>query len=743
MRVEAIRFSSRTRFAAWIFFGMVSVGLGQIKTPIVKNGDCPTLTRKSQAMDAHFHNVVANNTLGQQPNTIQNPLTPQQSINCMEVPSGFTMELWASEADLGIKAVQAFNFDERGRMWAIETFDYPNEMSSSQIYDGHDRVIILEDTNGDRVADKLTEFVGGLNMPTSVLPVNEGVLVVVPPVVLLFKDANGDDKADNARGQTVLSGLRKFDTHGSASNLHYGLDNWYYAHNGYNPATVSGTGITSGSWRFKLGAAPKVEMYGATGNGNAWGLGFMEDGQAFSSSANGAHSHHVVIPGIGTSGTTTISAYGQGIVNNLTRDINQWETYNGSNPGFTSASNHDIYTSRLFPKEYWNRAAFICEGTSHVVAQDFLTANNSSWRATRNTAAPNLITSKDAWVAPVMAKTGPDGAVWVLDWNNYLFLHNPANPSGAGGAWIHPLRTKTTNRIYRVVPTAKLNQLEPILDLRTATVPQLVRTFGNPNLEWRLQAQRLLLAKGASSSLLTELEWALSSRMKDEVDMDPWIVHALWTLHGLGELEANPSKWNPILRNLLLHPAAGARANVMKVMPTSAVSAQAIKEQCRANDANPQVRLQAFLALARMPAATGGPAQTNFRTTDSWATTAFNRAGSAKLTEGNPTGCPDLLPVGGPPTVGVQAGNGQALPKGDLRFVTGKDGYLHPLPNGRLAAGVLSVFNTSGRRVGRLRYDGRQWSSPALTGLREAFHYYVYEANNGDRYEGRILLPGI
>src|SRR6188474_134558 len=77
-----------------IFTGIV---VGQ---PTVKTGDCPTLTRYiAPASD----------------NSIQNNLTPAQSINCIETQPGLKVELWGSEQTPGAKItyLQDFTFDER------------------------------------------------------------------------------------------------------------------------------------------------------------------------------------------------------------------------------------------------------------------------------------------------------------------------------------------------------------------------------------------------------------------------------------------------------------------------------------------------------------------------------------------------------------------------------------------------------------------------------------------------------
>ena len=57
------------------------------------------------------------------------------------------------------------NWDEKGRLWVIETVDYPNEIKTDDI--GDDRIKILEDTDGDGKADKNTIFAEKLNIPTS------------------------------------------------------------------------------------------------------------------------------------------------------------------------------------------------------------------------------------------------------------------------------------------------------------------------------------------------------------------------------------------------------------------------------------------------------------------------------------------------------------------------------------------------------------------------------------------------
>ena len=46
----------------------------------------------------------------------------------------------------------------------------------------------------------------------------------------------------------------------------------------------------------------------------------------------------------------------------------------------------------------------------------------------------NLLASSDEWFAPVHAEVGPDGAIWVADWYNFIIQHNPTPRGFENGA---------------------------------------------------------------------------------------------------------------------------------------------------------------------------------------------------------------------------------------------------------------------------------------------------------------------
>ncbi|WP_031428934.1 PVC-type heme-binding CxxCH protein [Flavimarina sp. Hel_I_48] len=150
----------------------------------------------------------------------QEPLSPEESKKLIQVPAGFDLELFASEPDI-INPI-AMDWDEKGRLWVVETVDYPNTVRNDNGV-GDDRIKICEDTDGDGKADKFTIFAENLNIPTSFTFANGGIIISQAPDFLFLKDTDGDDKADVK--EKIISGWGTFDTHAGPSNLQRGMDN--------------------------------------------------------------------------------------------------------------------------------------------------------------------------------------------------------------------------------------------------------------------------------------------------------------------------------------------------------------------------------------------------------------------------------------------------------------------------------------------------------------------------------------
>ena len=146
----------------------------------------------------------------------------------MHVPEGFEVQLFASEPDIARPI--AMTWDERGRLWIAETVDYPNNLQPEG--QGHDRIKICEDTDGDGKADRFTVFADKLSIPTGLTFANGGLIVSQAPDMLFLKSSKKDDKADVRKA--LFTGFGTRDTHAGPSNLRLGLDGWVWATVGYS-----------------------------------------------------------------------------------------------------------------------------------------------------------------------------------------------------------------------------------------------------------------------------------------------------------------------------------------------------------------------------------------------------------------------------------------------------------------------------------------------------------------------------
>jgi putative membrane-bound dehydrogenase-like protein len=546
------------------------------------------------------------------PPLYQLPLTPRESMQYIQAPAEFSVELFAAEPDV-IKPI-SFSFDERGRLWVIESVDYPNSELNGGL--GNDRIKILEDTNGDGRADKITIFAEHLNIATSLAFANGGVIVTQTPDILFLKDTDGDGKADVR--QVLSTGWGTRDTHAQPSSLQYAPDNHIWGVVGYSgfDGTMNGKRMqfSQGVYRFRPDGSAFEFLTGSTNN--TWGLGFSETFDAFGSTANNDQSFYLAIPnryfdsvsGLPTS-VTGARSLGPGYqslaafyaVHPVTPYIRQVDVHGG----YTAAAGHHLYTARAFPKEYWNRVAFISEPTAHLVGQGII-ENQGAGFVTRD--GWNLMAGSEEWVAPVHAQVGPDGAVWVADWYNFIAQHNPTPPgysNGKGNAYETTLRDHMRGRIYRIAyrnaPPAKrwsLSKNDPA---------GLVVALSADNMFWRLTAQRLIVERG-QKDVVPQLVALVRNTAVDAIGTNGGALHALWTLEGLGAVADPAGEGYRAAVGALKHPAAGVRKAAAMVLPKTADAAAAIVDAGLPRDPDLHTRLAATLVLADMPpaAALGG-----------------------------------------------------------------------------------------------------------------------------------------
>lgn len=393
---------------------------------------------------------------------MQQPAPARESMKHAVVPEGFHLELFADESMLngemfGGKPI-AMNWDADGRLWICETVDYPNELQEAD--KGRDRVRVIEDLDGDNVADRSTIFAENLSIPTAIAFHRGGVIVQNGTETLYLKDTDDDGKADVRK--VLISNWQLIDTHGGVSNFRNGLDNWVWAMQGYNNSEpvingVKQPGFRMGFFRFRLSqdddpVVEKLEFIRSTTN-NTWGLGISEEGLIFGSTANRAPSFFMPIPNRyyervkGWAPERLSMICPDHLFDPITDKVRQVDHHGG----YTAGAGHALYTARQYPKAYWNRTAFVCGPTGKLVGTFVIEKDGAGMKSHSPT---NLFASDDEWTAPIMAEVGPDGNVWVLDWYNYIVQHNPTPQgfeTGKGRAYETKLRDKKYGRIYRVV----------------------------------------------------------------------------------------------------------------------------------------------------------------------------------------------------------------------------------------------------------------------------------------------------
>ena len=531
--------------------------------------------------------TIANYEKRAQAVTFQFPLNVKGSVERTQVAPDLKIQLFAGEPDIAKPIFMAW--DERGRLWVAETRDYPHDVKPDGM--GNDSIKICEDTDGDGRADKFTIFAEHLNIPTGFVFANGGIVVAQSPRFLFLKSSKGDDHADIR--QEIMTGWGISDTHATANNLHYGYDNWLYGAVGYSGfnGTVGGNALrfAQGTYRFKADGSALEFLHQFTNN--TWGQSANEFGDQFGGTANNAPIFFGGIPATivpkGTRAMTAKRINTEDKDHTITPNFRQVDVMGGYTAAAGSAF---IYSDRL-PARLQGKA-MVCEPTMKNIALMDVQRDGAGYVA--NDGFP-LVASSDEWMSPVFAEVGPDGAVWFSDWQNYIIQHNPTPSAqrggydaktGVGGAHENPLRDHGRGRVYRVV----WDQAKPavITSLKGATTAQLVAALGSGIQFWRLTAQRLLV-----EGQRTDAAPALKKLVAAPAPLPA--IHALWTLHGLDQLDAATH------RLALTHADAAVRRNATRALGRDAAAVALFFSSSVVSDADSLTKLAALAKLAEFP----------------------------------------------------------------------------------------------------------------------------------------------
>ena len=237
--------------------------------------------------------ILSGTAMAQEAREPASGLPPGEAVKAISLPEGFRAELFAAEPD--VRQPIGYAVDARGRLWVAENFSYPNWAP-----EGNDRIIILEDSDGDGRADKRTVFYEGLNFVSGIEVGFGGVWIGSPPNLLFIPDRDGDDVPDG-EPKVLVDGWGHQDTHETLNAFTWGPDGWLYGcHGVFTHSKVGKPGapdsererLNAGIWRYHP-TQHEFEVF-AWGTSNPWGVDFDEHGQCFSTACVIPHLFHIV-----------------------------------------------------------------------------------------------------------------------------------------------------------------------------------------------------------------------------------------------------------------------------------------------------------------------------------------------------------------------------------------------------------------------------------------------------------------
>jgi len=127
---------------------------------------------------------------------------PVEAVNGLDVADGLECRLFSSEPQ--ISNITNIDIDHLGRVWAAEVKNYRHRHNSRP--EG-DRILVLEDTNQDGVADKQTVFYQGRDIDSlhGICVLGNRVIVSAGDKVVSFYDDTNDLQSD--RKEVMFSGI--------------------------------------------------------------------------------------------------------------------------------------------------------------------------------------------------------------------------------------------------------------------------------------------------------------------------------------------------------------------------------------------------------------------------------------------------------------------------------------------------------------------------------------------------------
>jgi putative membrane-bound dehydrogenase-like protein len=443
------------------------------------------------------------------------PKSPQESLASMQTRADLQVELVGAEP-LVVDPV-AIDWGPDGKLWVVEMRDYPAGMNGK--WKPGSRVKYLESTHHDGKYDKATVFLDNLPFATGVMAWRKGVLVCTAPDILYAEKEEGRKEKGEVVVRKIFSGFATENYQARVNGLSLGLDNWVYGANGLLGGIIRGEAIALANadqskiqnpksqidevdirgrdFRMKPDSGEFEPASGLSQQGRVrddWGNWFGCD--------NSTLAWHFPLPdhyirrnpyvAAPSPRVSLASGADPNLLHPISRTLERFNDPKSANRT-TSACGIGIYRDDLLGQEFYGNA-FICEPVHNLVHRLALKSDGVTFTGPRaeEEQASEFLACRDNWFRPVQARTGPDGALWIVDMYRFVIEHP---------RWIPPERLAKLDvragddkgRIYRVYPKGK--KLRPIRDLTRLSFAELVAAVDCPNGTERDRIHQQLLCR--------------------------------------------------------------------------------------------------------------------------------------------------------------------------------------------------------------------------------------------------------
>ncbi len=506
-------------------------------------------------------------------------VSAEEELKTIQIPDGYRLELVLSEPD--IKEPMAMAFDGNGRMYVVEMRTYMQDIDGTNELTPGSRVSRHEMTRGDGKFDKHTVFADGLLIPRMVQPLQNEVLIGETNTndIMAWSDKNGDGIAESKR-LFYEGGPRGGNMEHQPSGLTWAMDNWLYT--------------TYNAYRLRWSPDGKTVKEPTAPNGGQWGLAQDDWGKLWFSNAGGEKGvwnfqMHIAY------GAVNVPQQWDGDWMAVWPAIGLGDVQGG--PGryrkedftlnhFTATCGQEIFRGDRLPEDARGNV-FLPEPVGRLIRRGIVEVKDGITTLRNSNPKSEFIRSTDANFRPVDMKTGPDGCLYIVDaYRGIIQEGNWTRPD----SFLRPMiqrygldKNIGRGRVWRLVhKDFKPGPQPKMLDEKSA---ELVAHLAHPNGWWRDTAQKLLVVRQDKSVVP-----ALVKMTRD--DKSPLArAHAMWTLEGLGALDAT------MARTALKDTSPRVRENALRATETLVKAGDKTLDPdllALAQDADPNVVIQAI-----------------------------------------------------------------------------------------------------------------------------------------------------